>query len=303
MTSSSVSYGDTAEQTRRASADGGRAFLGATRSPGASAVMAVAATCLFACGGLGGPSSADERETALLHAQASVLFQGSQARLEAAGWELGLAQVERFSAPADQKGPTGTEASPSGAPGLWTRVTVPVSRQGAPGQAPSKGGLLLAWLDGGSDVFAIHAATEAITQQLLAAVDDPPSTTAPAPPPGLEPPAQVSSISSALTCNREGASCAGSHSCCFGLSCFGPDNHETCNCAQPWSQEYPDGATASPACFALFGNPFGLGYWRKRINGCGFSGLASNQCGQTVGVPAYYRSTSRWLVCRASSPC
>jgi hypothetical protein len=267
---------------------------------GARTAAAMTALFLAACNGPGVGTEDDQREAALARARANPRLVEAAEKLHKAGWEVSAvkdAEVERLSS-----SPGGTPASAgSTADTDWTRVTLTASRGGGEGGRRLEAQLSLAWAArAGEDVFVLRPRNEETAAALIAALPDGTDDAADKQKQALT--SEVESRAESLSCEGFRASCTGGRVCCGGFSCYGPDNHETCHCSSRWSREFPDGATASTACFSLPGNPFGLAYWRRRVEGCG-NGLRSDQCGRTIGVPAYTERTNRWLVCSPRGPC
>jgi hypothetical protein len=252
----------------------------------------IAWALVAACSGVGGNDST--REAAIAHAGAgSELFEKSE-MLRQQGWTvpaLESAEIERFEAPAGGE-VTGTAE--------WTRVSVAVVN----GRG-SSAKLILAWRANGTDQFAIKPGTQDSVAELLEALA-PAEEEASEDSSLADEDSEISVVEQAATCSREHATCASNHSaCCHGLGCYGPDNHETCNCSHAWTSSYPYKATTSIACFELPDNPFGEAYYERHWSGCDYNGsygLASGMC-TTVVVPSYTRSITQSLICHTGSPC
>jgi hypothetical protein len=176
-------------------------------------------------------------------------------------------------------------------------VTVDASREALTAK------LILAWPQGGADQFAVKSGSRAASTQLAAAFAQSIPEAANA---------DVSSASQLETesltahpnyCGGEGASCAGGGGCCSGLSCYGPDNHETCNCGDHWHTEYmKSGFAFYGPCYSFPENPLGEGFWWRYVDGCGHYGLVSGMCGTAV-VPLYTKASFQYYECFTGNPC
>lgn len=253
--------------------------------------MALASALAAGCG----PGTAG-RETPLEHAQASSALQQKMATLAAAGWsvtDLAQATVDQYDASA------AAEGEPTSA--TWTRVRVSVSRAADSG-SPLEAELVLAWPEGGADVFALAPKGQAATDQLLADLD------------GQEPAAEVDwgaagASGDGLGTTSAAASCGGlgyarsncsQAACCRGLSCANYAYYSSCICRNTVTVTFPSRFTVSTACFALVGNPLGAAWYRRNWKGCADGGvwnLTSDACGRTRSVPAYTISNSDVFVC------
>jgi hypothetical protein len=261
-------------------------------------MLSLFAVGLSACNGPAAiPSSG--REAALAHVQASSELRQRSEALRQQGWTVAALE----GATIDWLRASGEKASPTQAE--WTRVSLDVAKDGV------AAALILAWpSDGGPDQFAIQPASRDGAVKLVEAMaaGGPLANNAE---PNRVDQAQTESLEAdsvqPLACNREGASCAASGSCCYGLSCAGQDNHEHCYCSRAWTKEFPLKGLINPiVCLPNPENPFSEGFIMRYWSGCdsGSSyGLAQGMCGTEV-VPAYTRGISDSApICFAGSPC
>lgn len=170
----------------------------------------------------------------------------------------------------------------------WTRVRVTVTREGAAGE------LLLGWSEHDAPTVALTGHDAASTDALERAVLDDPEDAA------IADGEEANAVAPAA-CGHLGTACTSNTTCCTsstGLTCFGPDHHETCQCgaAQRFTVRYFEAATVSTVCFALPDNPTGAGYWIRTRTGCG-QGLCSTGKGCGVSCPANVTSTNKALTC------
>jgi len=87
-----------------------------------------------------------------------------------------------------------------------------------------------------------------------------------------------------------------------GLTCFGPDNHETCQCSSTNLNTYSrvtSKGSGAPACREE-GNPAGLFGVVTHFTGCGIA-LTSDACGHTRTTAAYV--TSYWSAAICDQDC
>src|SRR5262249_32557731 len=142
-------------------------------------------------------------------------------RLRSHGWsvsDLEGAGVQRFQAPA---------AEGSSARAEWTRLSLDVARGSA------RGRLLPPRPAGGEGQGGRCPATQGALTELMAALAPDADPGEPGAAPDDDGGPQAEAVTAA-TCLREYSSCTGGnrYSCCVGLGCYGPDNHETCQCSR-----------------------------------------------------------------------
>jgi hypothetical protein len=254
-------------------------------------MLCLLSVCLSACNA---PSTdkLNDREVALAHVRAeSELLQKSQA-LQQQGWTVAALEA----ATVEWLGASGVKTSAAEA--KYTRVILDVAKDGMAAK------LILAWPPQGPDHFAIQPARHADAAAVVQAMADGGPFANEGKPSDVATNGAATGIQPASACNGEGASCAGSGSCCNGLSCAGPDNHERCNCNTRWTAEYPQSGFLKLVCIGR-DNPLGEGYYLREWRGCdsgGSYGLASGMCGTEV-VPAYTEHVVDLLICEVGNPC
>jgi hypothetical protein len=255
-------------------------------------MLCLLSVCASACNAPSTEKSKD-REVALAHVQAGAqLLQRSQA-LQQQGWSVAAledATVEWLRASGEKTSPGEAE---------YTRVILDVTKDGM------AAALILSWSPQGPDQLSVQPARRADALAVAQAI----AAAAPGANQGAGEVATyggATEVQAASACNGEGATCAGSGRCCNGLSCFGPDNHERCNCTTRWTSEYPQRGGIDPVrCLPNPEDPFSEGFWMRHWTGCdsgGSYGLASGMCGTEV-VPAYTEHIWDEWICFAGSPC
>ena len=218
----------------------------------------------------------------LAHAAGNATFVADLATFRDQGWqvsELAAATTEMFDAPAAAD--DGMAASSAIA--TWSRVRV-----GATLAPPSGGGVLrialaIAWTGGQPDQIALVPDSEAAEASALEAMQASAGSLAGA----VHPLASIGS-----PCHSNG-DCGST-----GLTCFGPDNHETCQCssASTFTTHYTISRGSGHAGCRDLDNPGGGFHVVKTVRGCG-NGLLSDACGNTRSVPANITSSRLDIMC------
>jgi hypothetical protein len=249
----------------------------------ARALALFATLALSACGGPPGADQSPEQGAAIARAQRSGELAKRVGLLMAAGWtvDFAAAAVDEFD----------FAAEPGGRAVHWHRVIVPAS-----GGADLKVGLIAAWAEGSStDSIALRPEGDAAREAVLVALagNDQPAGSSASEPMSL--PAEAADLEP-LSCGGMGASCAGGGCCQSGLSCFGQDNHERCNCSSTWKSEYSIRLINLPGCREE-DNLAGVATQYRVVRGCGFS-LVPNRCGTGITVPSWVTSEGVDTVCR-----
>jgi hypothetical protein len=103
----------------------------------------------------------------------------------------------------------------------------------------------------------------------------------------------------ANSCIGLGGPCAGNPTgCCRGLSCFGPDNHETCQCsaAHTFTARYDSKRLSGvPACYEK-DNMGGVAHTITILRGCG-EALRPDVCGNGISVPKFVTKKGAEVAC------
>jgi hypothetical protein len=233
---------------------------------------------LAACGSLSQPDA-----EALGRAQQDPDLMSDVGKLAQAGWEIQDLSQARIDHPTAANGDA------------WTRVRIAVTRDALAGE------LLLGWSEHDAPVVALSGHDAASGEALERAVlDDPADAVVADEDAEADAGAQADAVAAAA-CGHLGTACTSSTTCCTGstgLTCFGPDHHETCQCgaAQRFTVKYFEAATVSTVCFVLPDNPTGAGYWIRTRTGCG-PGLCRTGKGCGVSCPANVTSTNKALSC------
>jgi hypothetical protein len=215
------------------------------------------------------------------HAQANPTFAGDIKSLADAGWTvtpLAAAQIDQLTGPA-----AGADSATSPADIVWWRIRLTASLPSTTGAAPLYVELLLATAEGQDDSVAIRPYSDAAEAAALAVLE------------GNRAPAGLT-LSPHLAI---GSPCHSQNDCgSSGLTCFGPDNHETCQCSSTntfSSSVTTNKASGAPACRSE-DDPSGGFHDVSHYTGCG-QALTADVCGNTRVKPAWVTHSSVSIVC------
>ena len=237
---------------------------------------ALSAVVVAACTG---EAPSDTTTAAVIeHARANVTLLSELDALRAAGWqvaELTAAKIDTVEAPA-----SGCDETSSQPEITWSRITVAAALAPPAAGEPLRVELVLAWAAGEDDQLALVPHSPAAEESALDAID----ASAALPAGGVHP-----LVSIGTTCHSDG-DCGGGGN---PLTCFGPDNHLTCQCSSTNSRTI--GYTISHgfhrvACTSIE-NPSGGYHVRHSVSGCGQT-LITDACGGIHNIPFYVTSTS-----------